>query len=62
MQHPQILTRADMASSMCISKSAVDRLAAEGKLKKIQITKKRVGFLSTELDRYLTQQTCQLTS
>jgi predicted DNA-binding transcriptional regulator AlpA len=53
MPYPEIITRAQMAKSLSVSETSVDRLAEAGKLQKIQITPNRVGFLRSELDRFI---------
>lgn len=58
MPYPEIITRAEMAKSLSVSESSVDRLAETGKLQKIQITPNRVGFLRSELNRFIADNAC----
>lgn len=53
MSYPEIITRAELAKILSVSTVSIDRLAATGKLQKIQITPHRVGFLRSELDRFI---------
>lgn len=49
----EILTRKEVAALLRCSLVTLDRLSNSGKLTKIRLTVKRVGFLRSDLDSYL---------
>jgi predicted DNA-binding transcriptional regulator AlpA len=52
----EILTRKEVAALLRCSLVTLDRLSNSGKLTKIRLTFKRVGFLKSDLDLYLKDQ------
>lgn len=55
MLESPIVRRKELPAYLKISMPTIDRLLRDGVLPKIQITKKLVGVLKTDLDAYLSK-------
>ena len=56
MQANTVLTKNQAAALLCVSIQTIDNMYKRGDLPRIQITVRRVGFLQSDIDAYLTAQ------